>query len=821
MGAATRAESPQALLERLSLEEKVALLSGQDKWSLPALPAIGLQSIVMSDGPTGVKSDGSVPIRSPMIPCGTALAASWNPDLVEAVGSLLGRTARANGVHVLLAPATNILRSPLGGRNFEYYSEDPLLAAKITCAYVRGVQSEHVAATVKHFVCNDTETHRFDGDVLVDEQSLREIYLLPFELAVLEENAWAIMCSYNKLRGTHMSAHPFLDEILRSEWGFDGVVVSDWGAVHDTVGSGLNGLDVEMPGPPTFWGAKLIAAVGSGEVPEARIDEKVLRILHLGRRTGALGGSSPAPTFTSDGSDVSSLVCTAAIESMVLLRNEDELLPLDSPSRIAVLGPLAARPPLQGGGSSNVGPAHGMTPLDGILRLVGDAAEVVHEPGYVPAEMPRLDLGWVTALDGAEGFTVEIFDADDPSGGPIRSETQRTNFFIWDKTVEDRPLRELLIRLTATLTPPVDGEYVLGVDCSGAGTLRIDGKQLLVLAPEHDRDWSALFRTDPRGVARVTLEGGRPVHFELDFRAHPGPAGEIGLVTLRAFPPAPEDLQERAVQAAAGADVAVVVAGLGEEFESEGFDRPSLELPAEQLRLISAVAAANPATVVIVSAGAQVLMDWAEHVPAVLLVWYPGQELGAALAKVLFGRAEPGGRLPMTFPARLEDVPVLEPGPDDSEANEWHYEDGLFVGYRHYDQHRLTPAYCFGYGLGYTTFELDDLRVEQQSRADRSVEVEVAVRVRNTGSRRGKAVVQLYVGSELAERPPWELKDFRSVALDAGTEEDVGFTLPERAFSRWDVELGDWAMIPGAHKVAVGTSSRDLGLTATIADLGR
>jgi beta-glucosidase len=449
-------------VERLRLEEKVALLSGQDKWSLPPIPALGLESIVMSDGPTGVKRKGSVPIRSPLIPCGTALAASWNTDLVEAIGTLLGETARANGVHVLLAPATNTIRSPLGGRNFEYYSEDPLLAGKVTCAYVRGVQSAGVAATVKHFVCNDTETHRFDGNVVVDEQPLREVYLLPFELAVREANAWAVMCSYNKLRGTHLSAHPILDDLLRSEWGFDGVVVSDWGAVHDTVGPGLSGLDVEMPGPPEFWGDKLVAAVRSGAVPEARIDEKVQRILRLARRTGALGGDPAGPARTRDRSEASSLVRRAAIESFVLLKNENELLPLASPARIAVLGPHAARPALQGGGSSNVGPSFGVSPLEGIRRLAGDTVEIVHEPGYVSALMPRLDLGWV-----GEGFTVELFDAHDPSRAAIRSETQLTNLFIFDSTVGGRPLRDLSIRLSATVTPTVDGEYVFGVDCSG------------------------------------------------------------------------------------------------------------------------------------------------------------------------------------------------------------------------------------------------------------------------------------------------------------------------------------------------------------------
>jgi beta-glucosidase len=791
-------------LERLSLEEKVSLLSGQDKWSLPALSAIGLDSIIMSDGPTGVKRDGSLPIRSPMVPCGTALAASWNTDLVEAIGALLGETARANGVHVLLAPATNMLRSPLGGRNFEYYSEDPLLAGKITCAYVRGVQSAGVAATVKHFVCNDTETHRFDGNVSVDEQTLREIYLLPFELAVREANAWAVMCSYNKLRGIHMSAHPLLDDLLRLEWDFDGVVVSDWGAVHDTVGPALSGVDVEMPGPPEFWGVRLVEAVRSGEVPEARIDEKVTRILRLARRTGALGQSARERAIPNG----SSLVRKAAIESFVLLKNEDDVLPFESPSRIAVVGPHAAQPPLQGGGSANVGPSFGVSPLDGIRRLAGETAEVVHEPGYAPETMPRLDLSWVT-----EGFTIEVFDTEAPSSGPIHSATQRTNLFILESTIAGRPLRQLLVRLSATLTPPVDGEYVFGIDCSGAATVRIDGEELVVLPPEHDRDWSALYRVDPRGVARTMLEGGRPVRFELDFRTHPGPSGEIGLITLRAFPPGPEDLLERAVQAASRADVAAVFAGLGEEFESEGFDRSSLELPSEQLELIAAIAAANPATVVVVSAGAQVLLDWAQQVPAVLLVWYAGQEYGDALAQVLLGRAEPGGRLPMTFPARASDAPVPEPGPDDAAANEWHYREGLFVGHRHYDRYRLTPTYCFGHGLGYTTFAYEDLRVERKS----ETEVEAVVRVRNTGTRRGKAVVQLYVGTERAERPPRELKDFRSIMLDPGADEEVRFTLGERTFSQWDTEHGGWSVLPGPYAISVGSSSRDLHLTASVA----
>jgi beta-glucosidase len=801
-----------ALLARLSLEEKVSLLSGKDHWSLPALPTIGLDALVMSDGPTGVKCGSDIPGRSPTVPCGTALAATWSPELVQEVGSLLGETARANGVHVLLAPATNMLRSPLAGRNFEYYSEDPFLAGSMTCAYIRGVQSEGVAATVKHFVCNEAESGRMQGSVEIDEQPLREIYLLPFEMAVRDAGVWVVMCSYNRLRGTYMSEHLLLDDLLRGEWGFTGVVVSDWGAVHDTLASAAVGLDVEMPGPPAFRGEKLVAAVRSGEVPERLVDEKVLRILRLAGRTGALGGAEPDRGPRRSPSEVAAILHRAAVESSVLLKNESELLPLAAASQIAVLGRLAALPPLQGGGSSNVGPVSSPSPLEGIRVLAGPSADIRYEPGYVSSPMPRLDLSWVEAGDGTPGFTVEFYEASDPESPPIAAETQRTERFIFRSVVAGRRLADLLVRVRATLTPPRDGEYSFGINCAGVGTLRIGDEQVLELGPEHSLDWSYLFRPQSRGLARAALEGGKPVAFELDYRMTPGPAGEIGLITLRAHAPEPDDILERAVEAASAADVAVVFAGLGEEHESEGYDRASLDLPQEQTDLITAVAAANPSTVVVLSAGAPVSLDWAEQVPAVLLVWYAGQELGSALAEVLFGRAEPGGRLPMTLPARADDVPVLDPAPDDAAAGAWHYREGLFIGYRHFDEHDLEPAYCFGHGLGYTRFSFEDMHVDRNGVG----EVEVTVRIRNHGDRRGKEVVQLYVGSEDPRRPPLELRAFDPVELDAGAEAQLTFTLGERAFSQWDSEAGRFAPIPGTHEIAVGSSSRNLPLRTSI-----
>jgi beta-glucosidase len=802
----------RALLPRLSLEAKVSLLSGHDHWALPALPAIGLDAILMSDGPTGVQGGDKKPPGSPTVPCGTALAATWTPELVEEVASLLGETARVSGVHVLLAPATNMLRSPLGGRSFEYYSEDPFLAGAMTCAYVRGVQSEGVAATVKHFVCNDVESDRMRGSVEVDERTLREIYLLPFELAVRDAGAWALMCSYNKLGGTSMSAHPVLDELLRDEWGFTGVVVSDWGAVRDTVRSGESGLDVEMPGPPSFRGEKLVAAVRSGDVSEQTVDEKVLRILRLARRTGALGGTPPDRRPRRSPSEAAGLLRRAAAESFVLLKNDGDLLPLAPDARIAVLGPLAALPPLQGGGSANVGPVTAPSPLEGIRAHAGASAEIRYEPGYRPSTLPRFDLTWVEAMDGTDGFTVEFHEADEPTGPPLEIETQRTDRFVFRPVVAGRRLAELVVRLRATLTPPAGGEYVFALNCAGEGTLRIDGAPLLTLGAEHDLDWSYLFRPESRGLASVMLDGGKRVSFELDYRMTPGPSGEAGLVTLRAQPPGPEDLLARAVDAASDADVAIVIAGLGEEYECEGYDRSSLDLPTEQQELIEAVSAANARSVVVLSAGAPLLLDWAKDVPAVLLVWYAGDELASALGEVLMGNAEPGGRLPMTFPARPEDAAVLDPAPDDADACSWHYREGLFIGYRHFDRSELEPAYCFGHGLGYTRFDYEELRVERNDRG----EVEVAARVRNRGERRGKEVVQIYVGSEDPGRPRRELRAMRRIDLDAGAAGELMFSLGQRAFSRWDSEARRFVPIPGAHEIAVGSSSRDLRLRDTV-----
>jgi beta-glucosidase len=696
----------------------------------------------------------------------------------------------------------NLHRTPLAGRNFECYSEDPLLSGTMAAAFVRGVQSTGVAATVKHLVCNEAETNRQSGSSELSERTLRELYLRPFELAVEGATPWAVMTAYNRTRGIFMAEHPLVDQVLRGELGFDGLVVSDWSGMKSTVPTAHAGLDVEMPGPPKFWGPALLAAAEAGEVTEEELDTKLRRLLQLAERTGALEGRAP----TRRQPDGRALIREAAADSFVLLRNEDGLLPLEGVRRIALLGPLAARPEIQAGGAANVYPEHAVSPLEGLRRALPDGVELVHEDGYAPWILPRLDMGLVE--DGA--FTVDYLDR--ATGEVLASEQRRSDRYLISQTPAGLPPHEVDIRLRGTLVPQLDGVHRLGVNASGETRVRVRDQEVLAFPAEHDVDHFRIFAGDVRGTADVALRAGERVPFELVLRGQKGGAmNQAGLISLRCAPPAPVDQLERAVAAARDAEVAIVVVGLGEALECEGFDRETLSLPEEQLRLLEAVAAAQPRTIAVVNAGAPILLDWAERIPALLWAWYPGQEYGDALADVLLGAAEPGGRLPTTLGRRGEDYPVLDPRPD--AANEWHYDEGLLIGYRHFDRRELRPAYAFGHGLGYTEWSYDGLDIEPTKAG-----ATLHVRIRNSGARRGKEVVQAYVAPTDADatRPVRELRAFTAVDLDRGEERTVDLKLDWRSFCGWDEASGSWTRLPGPFEVAVGRSSRDLRLTATL-----
>jgi beta-glucosidase len=787
---------------------------------------------VVSDGPAGVRGE-TWDERDPSanIPSATALAATWDPRRVEAIGRLLAYEARRKGVDVVLAPTVNLHRTPYGGRHFECFSEDPLLTAAIGVAYVRGLQGAGVGACVKHFVGNDSETQRMTVDVRIDDRVLHELYLAPFEAIVREAGAWSVMAAYNGVNGFSMTKSPLLRQILHDEWGFDGVVISDWTAARSTEGDARAALDLAMPGPAeTFgpWGDALVAAVRAGSVDEALIDDKVLRILRLADRVGALdaatssagsrGDDPPHPPTGADEPDHPDIVTelrTAAAASFVLVRNEppagagQPLLPLPPRTtlgRVAVIGPNAALARTMGGGSATVFPQYTLSPVDG-LQVNG--VNVKYAAGlYGHGRVPAAGFPWQFQPDGVTpGAEVRYFS---PSGELLGSEPRGAGRWIWMSGFGPEYPQGSVGRLEirSVIKAAVAGRYRLGVSGLGRNRLLVRGAEVfdVDLSPAEDADLVENLMTPPQHIVPLELAEGEqvPVVFEHDVTSSPL-GGFATFLELNIEPPHGTDDEEIAAAAALGGSCryAVVVVGTTSETESEGTDRKTLALPGRQDDLVRAVVAANPRTVVVVNSGAPVLLPWADEVPAVLLTWFGGQEYGNALADVLLGAAEPGGRLPTTWPATEDGLPSVLPA--DGVLS---YDEGLFIGYRGYDRDGRKPRFPFGYGIGYTTWSYESMAVGPS--------VEVRVGVRNTGSRRGREVVQVYASrpDSAVERPVKWLAGFATAEADPGETVTVQVRIPERAFQYWSG--AEWVTEPGAFTLAAGSSSASLPLTASV-----
>lgn len=793
------------VLERLSLDDKVRLLSGQDMWSLPGIEAIGLAPVVMSDGPVGVRgtqwsaSDPSVALPSP-----TALAASWDPELARAAGRLLGQEARRKGVHVLLAPTVNLQRSPLGGRHFEAYSEDPLLTKEIGIGYVRGVQDQGVAATVKHYVANDSETERFTASAEVSERALRELYLAPFEAVVREAGAWAVMSAYNAVNGVPMTTNGDLQiGVLRQEWGFDGVVVSDWMAAHDTVGTAIGGLDVVMPARGSPWGSKLVAAVREGVVPPAVIDEHVSRVLLLAARVGALAGVAEAVPLERRPAaiDGAALAREVAIRSFVLASNRGRVLPLHPPSltTVALIGALAKEATVLGGGSATVFPAHVTAPLEGLAAALPGEVTLRYAMGNDPRAhlAPAAGPAW-------SGLRAVFRDA---SGTALHAAPLATAAGRWMELpagVEPGALAS--VEIAGRLTAAASGTHRLGIRGIGRFTLTAAGSVLFDGEVRPDStDFSRMFLAPPERRLPLPLEAGGHADVTLVKPLSPGEAGALVSMSLGYGEPAGTDdeLLAEAERTAAASDVAIVVVGTTDEIESEGFDRTSLALPGRQDELVRRVAAAAPRTVVVVSAGSPVELPWADEVDAVLLTWFGGQELGPALADVLLGTSEPGGRLPTTWPVAAADCPVLNTTPAGGVLR---YDEGIFIGYRAWERAAAAPRYPFGHGSGYTSWEYERIAVEDAA---------VQVTVRNSGARAGREVVQVYLSPEAADlnRPDRWLAGFAIAEAAPGDSVTVTVRLPARGFQVWD---GAWRTVGGRYLVEAAHSIADRRLSAAI-----
>ncbi len=800
-----------SILSKMTLEEKVDYIGGYHDFYIRAIPRLNVRELKMADGPLGVRNYG----KSTAYPAGIATAASWDPDLVNRIGAMMGKDARARGVHFLLGPGMNIYRAPMNGRNFEYFGEDPFLASRIAVADIKGIQSQGVIATAKHYAANNQEwdRHRISSDM--DERTLREIYLPAFEASVKEGHVGAIMDSYNLINGVHLTQNNHLNnEIAKKDWGFDGIIMSDWDATYDGAAAANGGLDLEMPYAKFMTRDTLLAAVQQGKVSVATIDDKVRRILRKAIEFGWFDRDQADKAIPLDNPEAHKVALDGALGGMVLLKNEGNLLPFDKSKlkTIAVIGPEAATPVTGGSGSSQVQPFAAVSFLKGIQNEVGGAVKVLYASGLVSAAEKFDNTAFRTDANGGEqGLKADYFNNAELEGAPALTRVDKHVNFNFGESgyAPGAPNKNFSARWTGYYIPPTAGEYQFFV-------LGDDGFRLFVDDQKVIEDWKE--HADTLAVHSMNLEAGKPYKVRLEYFQHGGGASAAFGVGTGNDPA----LQE-AVEKARQADVVVLCAGFTASSEGEGYDR-LYQLPGGREELIKKVVAANPKTVLVLTAGGSVKTDgWVDQLPALLHAWYPGQEGGTAVAKILFGEVSPSGKLPISWERRWEDSPTynsyydpkLEQGPggdvrSDGEARgHVKYSEGVFLGYRHFDRSETKPLFPFGHGLSYATFEYSNLKITPAKVGGNSP-VTVAFDIKNTGKLTGAEVAQVYVGDghSKVERPVKELKGFSKVLLKPGETRHVTVNLDRRAFSYFDADKNQWTVDPGEFTISVGSSSQ-------------
>ena len=806
----------------MTTEEKIDLLGGVDDFYTRGVPRLGVPRFKMADGPLGVRNYGP----STTMAGGIALAATWNPHLAESVGIEIGRDARARGVHFLLAPGVNIYRAPMNGRNFEYFGEDPFLASRIAVAYINGVQSQGVSATVKHFMGNNSEFDRHNTDSVIDERAMREIYLPVFEAAVREAHIGAIMDSYNLTNGMHMTQNGYLNnDVVKKEWGFSGIVMSDWTSTYDAIGAANAGLDLEMPSGKFLNREKLLPAIQQGKVSIATIDDKVRRILRVGAQFGWLDRDQTDLSISRYNRQGREVALQAARESMVLLKNQGPVLPIhkNNIKSVALIGPDSYPAVPDGGGSARVQPFVAVSFLEGLTNYLGSAVPVYYSRG-VPtvSEMADATNFVVAPAGGQPGIRVEYFGNNELEGKPLLSRVEKhvnvgsPGFVFPDHTLSDR--------WTGYYLPTHPGSYDIFVESTGEDggffRLYVDGRLVLDNWKQNRAIMNATSLQLEVKPHKVVLEHhGRNEWLDTRLR--------LGVV------PHDSVVEQQAKLLAAKADVVIVAVGFDPETESEGGDR-TFQLPPGQEQLIQEMGKANKNVAIVITSGGAVDMNsWLDKVPAVLQAWYPGQEGGTALAEILFGQVNPSGRLPVSFERRWEESPTHDSYYPQDGTQRIVYKEGIFVGYRGYEHSGKKPLFPFGFGLSYTNFAYSNLSVTTGTTKGGSNSywwAEVAFEVANTGNQDGAEVAQVYVADKHSkiERPVKELKGFAKVNLRAGEKQRVTLKLDRRALSYYDVQSKQWRVDPGDFEVLVGSSSEDIRLRgrlslaeSSIAEQGR
>ena len=810
-----------ALVKQMTLEEKIDLLGGSGIFRTTPLARLNIPAFLMSDGPVGAH----IPPPSTAYAAGIGLAASWDPQLAERIGRQLGRDARSRGANYLLGPGVNIYRAPMNGRNFEYFGEDPFLGSRIVIGYIDGVQEEGVSATVKHYLGNNSEFARFTSDSIIDERTMREIYMPIFEAAVKEAHVGSIMDSYNFTNGQHLTESSYLNTtVAKGQWGFDGLIMSDWTATHDGVKAVNGGLDLEMPFPQFMNRETLLPAVKSGEVKEATIDDHVRRLLRVAIRFGWLDHPQLDMNVSRLNPQGDVAAFQGAAEGAVLLKNEGGLLPLDRKSlhNVAVIGPNAFPGSPTAGGSGEVPTFNSVGALRGISDALGADAVVTYARGIPTLHQIAAGTFFTTDSEGKHpGVSVESFPTPEMTGKPEATSVERGITYgkpglgdpedveaLGTLTAADFALlltnpKASYKRWTGYYTPRIAGEHTLFMQTTENYRVLVDDKVII--------DYSKLPKALLTNVQLdLTAVPHKVVLEELGGTAFGEGFARLGIAANATI------VDSYAKALAKNADVVVIAAGFNAEIESEGSDR-EFTLPVGQDELIREIAKINPKTVVVLTSGGAVdVTPWLASVPAVLESWYPGQEGGKALAGILLGDINPSGHLPITWDASLAQNPsapyyyYTQPG-----TNKVEYKEGIFTGYRGYEHAGTHPEFPFGFGLSYTTFKYDHLSIATGSAPG---DYTVSYDVTNTGSREGAAVSQVYVGEEhpRVARPVKELKGFARTSLKPGETQHVEVGLHARAFTYYDVQGKHWHADEGSYAVRVGSSSADTPLSATI-----